>query len=125
MDQINPRTFDDIYNRVIEYVDLLIDTVSPQKMLFISVDGVVPRAKVNQSRERRFKAGRHMTKMQELFKLIGVEDKENFKGNSISPGTEFLFTLCSKLKTYILGKMDNDWKHLNVVFSDCTVPGEG
>lgn len=21
--------------------------------------------------------------------------------------------------------MDHDWKHLNVVFSDCTVPGEG
>lgn len=64
MDQLNPRGFDDIYNRVIEYVDLLIDTVNPQKMLLISVDGVVPRAKVNQSRERRFKAGRHMAQMQ-------------------------------------------------------------
>lgn len=72
MDQLSPRQFDEIYERVIEYVDLLIDEVSPQKLLFISVDGVVPRAKVNQSRERRFKAGRHMTQMQELFKLVGV-----------------------------------------------------
>lgn len=125
MDQLNPRGFDEIYTRVIEYVDYLVDKVSPQKLLFISVDGVVPRAKVNQSRERRFKAGRHMDSMQELFKLIGVEDKENFKGNSISPGTEFLYTLCTKLRAYVLNKMDHDWSHLNVIFSDCTVPGEG
>ena len=60
-----------------------------------------------------------------MFKVIGVEDKENFKGNSISPGTEFLYTLCTRLRAYVLAKMDHDWKHLNVVFSDCTVPGEG
>lgn len=64
MDQLNPRDFEDIYNRVIEYVDLLVDKVNPQKFLFISVDGVVPRAKVNQSRERRFKAGRGMADKQ-------------------------------------------------------------
>jgi 5'-3' exonuclease len=50
MDQLTPRSFDEIYNRVVEYIDFLIDKVNPQKLLFISVDGVVPRAKVNQSR---------------------------------------------------------------------------
>jgi 5'-3' exonuclease len=39
-------------------MDQLIDTVNPQKLLFIGFDGVVPRAKVNQSRERRFKASK-------------------------------------------------------------------
>mgnify|MGYP000924455192 CR=1 FL=1 len=63
MDQLNPRGFEEIYNRVIEYVDLLVDKVNPQKFLFISVDGVVPRAKVNQSRERRFKGGKRMGEM--------------------------------------------------------------
>jgi 5'-3' exonuclease len=50
MDQLTPRAFDEIYSRVIEYVDFLIDKVNPRKLLFIAVDGVVPRAKVNQSR---------------------------------------------------------------------------
>ena len=50
VNELYPRSLDEIEERVCEYMDNLIDTVNPQKLLFIGFDGVVPRAKVNQSR---------------------------------------------------------------------------
>lgn len=35
----------------------MIKIVNPKKMLYIGLDGVAPRAKINQSRDRRFKSG--------------------------------------------------------------------
>jgi 5'-3' exonuclease len=56
---------------------------------------------------------------------IGVENKEFFQQNSISPGTEFLYDLCLNLKGRILKELEQNWKHLKIFFSDCCVPGEG
>ena len=35
----------------------LVRVVNPKKFLFIGFDGVAPRAKINQSRDRRFRSG--------------------------------------------------------------------
>lgn len=35
----------------------LVRVVNPKKLLYIGLDGVAPRAKINQSRDRRFKSG--------------------------------------------------------------------
>lgn len=55
--KIKPLTFERIYERVIEYLLELVREVNPQKLLFIAFDGVAPRAKINQSRDRRFRSG--------------------------------------------------------------------
>ena len=44
--------FDDIFNLIQQF---LFKTVKPKDVFFLAVDGVAPRAKMNQQRARRFK----------------------------------------------------------------------
>lgn len=100
--------------------------VNPSQLLFIAFDGVAPRAKINQSRDRRFRSGvEDIEFFERLVESLGIEDKEQFQANSISPGTEFLFSLCQFLKGKIMELMEGEWKGLQVLYSDCCVPGEG
>lgn len=55
--KVKPLTEDQIIERVFEYLLELVRVVNPKKFLYIALDGVAPRAKINQSRDRRFKSG--------------------------------------------------------------------
>ncbi len=105
--------------------------------MYIAIDGVAPRAKMNQQRSRRFRAAFDAQKLkQRERKLIeewstkGViipERKKDFDSNIITPGTEFMSDISSGIKGFITSKLQNDliWKNLNVIYNDANVSGEG
>ena len=87
---------------IFAYVDRIVKhIVRPQKVLFIAVDGVAPRAKLNQQRSRRFAAAKESARSQ------GDEDG-GFDRNCITPGTAFMARIGDKLRGYIRWKMGQD-----------------
>ena len=126
-----------MFNNIYQYINRLILIVKPKKILYIAIDGVAPRAKMNQQRSRRFRAAFEAenlkikeTRLFDEWTRKGMDTpliKETFDSNVITPGTQFMADLSKCLKDYIVDKMQNEkkWKHFNLVFSDANVAGEG
>ena len=108
------------------------------------VDGVAPRAKMNQQRSRRFRSAQDAKEKeadkQELLKLMKQQNpdfsasetdesiaKKAFDSNSITPGTPFMDILAISLRYWCQYKLNTDpgWAKLKIIISDATVPGEG
>jgi 5'-3' exoribonuclease 1 len=49
---------DKIFNDIFHYLEVLFRIIKPKKVLFMAVDGVAPRAKMNQQRGRRFRSAK-------------------------------------------------------------------
>ncbi|KAF7048326.1 hypothetical protein CFC21_057112 [Triticum aestivum] len=135
-----PATFDEVFQSMFDYMDLLLRIVRPRRLLYLAVDGVAPRAKMNQQRARRFKSAKAAKEeleenlMRERFRAQGKEvlprddtPREVSDPNIITPGTEFMEKLSAALEYYVRARLSSDprWKDVKVILSDANVPGEG
>lgn len=95
--------------KCLKYIDTIVDNSHFKGTLFISIDGVVPFAKMIQQRKRRYLSVWRNTKLK-----INTWDS-----NAISPGTEFMKKLNKALHEY------KNTQLTTVIISDSTNPGEG
>ncbi|KAM6915509.1 5'-3' exoribonuclease 2 [Xenentodon cancila] len=138
-DKPAPKNEDEMMVAIFEYIDRLFNIVRPRRVLYMAIDGVAPRAKMNQQRSRRFRASKEGVELveekhrirEEIIQRGGYlppeEIKERFDSNCITPGTEFMDNLAHCLRYYVAERLSNDpgWRNIVVYLSDASVPGEG
>ncbi|KAI9736649.1 MAG: 5'-3' exoribonuclease 2 [Cirrosporium novae-zelandiae] len=143
-DRPPPANEEEMMLEVFKYTDRVVNMVRPRKLLMIAVDGVAPRAKMNQQRSRRFRSAQEAKEKdedkEEFLKMLQAQNggplsedtleamnKKTWDSNSITPGTPFMSILATCLRYWTAYKINTDpaWEKLKVIISDATVPGEG
>uniref|UniRef100_A0AAX7SZG7 5'-3' exoribonuclease 1 n=1 Tax=Astatotilapia calliptera TaxID=8154 RepID=A0AAX7SZG7_ASTCA len=119
-----------IFADIFHYLEVLFRIIKPRKVFFMAVDGVAPRAKMNQQRGRRFRlsakeAEEKIKKALDKGEVLPTEAR--FDSNCITPGTEFMVRLQEQLKYFVHNKLSNDklWENVKVYLSGHETPGEG
>lgn len=129
----------EMYENVCRYVDRLFRAVRPRRCLYLAIDGVAPRAKMNQQRARRFRSAQEAREGQAVEDAIREQltadgtvrvppkKKGAWDSNVITPGTNFMLNLSEFLRFYIRKRVSTDkaWRNVRVIFSDASIPGEG
>ncbi|KAH7135413.1 XRN 5'-3' exonuclease N-terminus-domain-containing protein [Dendryphion nanum] len=144
-DKPAPKTEADMMLAIFEYTDRVVGMARPRKILYLAVDGVAPRAKMNQQRSRRFRAAKEAKEKDdekaEFLKMLNAQKakrgeditsleqviEKTWDSNAITPGTPFMFLLAESLQYWCAYKFTTDpsWADLKVIISDASVPGEG
>jgi 5'-3' exoribonuclease 2 len=132
-----PKTEEEMYENVCHYVDRLFRIMRPRKLLYLAIDGVAPRAKMNQQRARRFRSAQEARENLEVEENVRHEltkmgqkvppAKKAWDSNVITPGTPFMLRLSEYIRFYIRKRISTDkaWQNIRVIFSDASIPGEG
>ena len=104
-DLLEKEMMNEIFDKILQ----LLKIVKPTKLLYIAIDGVAPRAKMEQQRTRRYKTT--------------LEERKIWNTNAITPGTKFMIKLGNFLRYRI--KTDSRINNNNIIFSDSCEAGEG
>jgi 5'-3' exoribonuclease 2 len=112
------------------YTDRVVSMVRPRKLLMMAIDGVAPRAKMNQQRSRRFRSAQEAQQKEEdrqkaiaEWEAMGKEVSDEFRNevgwdsNAITPGTPFMDLLAKSLRYWVRKKINEDPGWAGVRFS--------
>ncbi|KAK3589531.1 hypothetical protein CHS0354_041655 [Potamilus streckersoni] len=122
-------TEEKIFTDIMYYLEFLFRMIKPRKVFFMAVDGVAPRAKMNQQRGRRFRSAREAEELEKKAREKGevLPTEKRFDSNCITPGTKFMADLQEQLKYFVVKKVSTDplWQGVRVYLSGHQTPGEG
>ncbi|KNE71058.1 hypothetical protein AMAG_15312 [Allomyces macrogynus ATCC 38327] len=140
-DKPAPKSEEEMFLAIFAYIDHIMMLIRPRKLLYMAIDGVAPRAKMNQQRSRRFRAiqdaeaeaerrreeDANAPKETEIAASDADEPEEHWDSNCITPGTPFMANLVVALRYFVAHRLSTHpgWQHLKVLLSDASVPGEG
>ncbi|CCF73155.1 XRN1, SEP1, KEM1, 5'-3' exoribonuclease 1 [Babesia microti strain RI] len=129
----------DIWLSIFQYITKIVNLAKPKKLLYLAVDGVAPKAKMNQQRTRRFRSVAESEQRANLneecakYFANGYDDPVRgkdgfvFDPTCITPGTKFMHEFTTQIEKYVakMIKADTYWSKLKVIVSGANVPGEG
>ena len=107
-----------IINETIQYIRDIINVAQPDTLVYIAIDGVAPRAKMEQQRTRRFKSIKEKATIRDIKSQYDKDYKNTpqWDTNAITPGTVFMEKLADKLREFIT--YDKIFENLKVILSD-------
>lgn len=115
-----PPTEKEVYQAICDKIEELRCIVKPIKTLYIAIDGISGICKGNQQRQRRFKSAKDSKESQ------SSHESTKFDSNSLTTGSLWMYNFSKYLHYYIKRQATTgNWKHLNVVFNNEKVVGEG
>ena len=115
----NSNYEEEVIKYTCEKIDYYIQLIKPTQTVFIAFDGVAPVAKLQQQRTRRYKS--QFT--EQVNKEIKPDYSPSFDRCAITPGTNFMKKLCTKIKKHF---SKSSKYNINKIIVSCSdEPGEG
>lgn len=105
-------------------LSLLTDMIKPTSVVYYAIDGVAPRAKMEQQRIRRYRSVKENDMRQAVLEKYNLK-KPIWDRNAITPGTAFMYRLANRLKTSYIPNMKNVNPNIKFILDDASVVGEG
>jgi 5'-3' exoribonuclease 1 len=123
--EVNDNLYKMIFDNIAEYTIKLIDIIKPSDLVYIAIDGVAPRAKMNQQRKRRYLSAQRNEKIIEFKNQHNIHHT-NWDSNCITPGTVFMDKLNAYLTKEFSKMINNKFPLLkNLIISSSEEEGEG
>ena len=112
-----------MFKRIVSYLDYIEGFVNPTKIMYISVDGTAPLAKINQQRKRRYKSMYDNAYKNKIKTKYKIKYNNLWNNTCITPGTEFM----EKLHKYLLKHYEEKEKksQIKYIYSSYYTAGEG
>lgn len=108
-------TQQEMFQSVLDYYHEIVNYIKPKKLIYIAIDGVVPLAKMDQQRKRRYRSAADRIVHNELQQKYNIPIETN-DFNMISPGTQFMQSI---------DNLDYTMPNCEVIVNPSSQPGEG